>query len=59
MAGSILILFTLGIGLIYVFYGPNSALLGVICLLTMLVPLGIISLILWVMELIVKRANQD
>ena len=59
IAGSILLVFTVGLGLIYAFYGPRSALLGLICLLTMLIPLGLIALVLWAMERFVDRANQD
>lgn len=57
--GFILILFLIGIGLIYVFYGRQAALLGVFCMIFGLSPLVIIWMSLAVIEWIVKRANQD
>jgi hypothetical protein len=59
MIGFILLLFLLGDGLIYFFYGRESAIMGLICLLAGLAPLVLIGLILFGMEWIVKRANQD
>jgi len=52
-----LILFTIGLGLIWVIYGPESALLGLICLLGTLIPVGLIFLFLFGLDKIVK--NQD
>ncbi len=57
--GFILILFLIGIGLIYVFYGQQAAVLGVICLIFGLSPLVIIWMSLAVIEWIVKRAKED
>lgn len=57
--GFILILFLVGIGLIYVFYGRQAALLGFFCMIFGLSPLVIIWMSLAVIEWIVKRANQD
>jgi hypothetical protein len=59
LAGFILLLFVVGGGLIYAVYGLQGALFGFICLLAGLSPLLLIALILWGMEWIVKRVNED
>ena len=57
--GFILLLFTVGVGLIYIFYGQAGALMGLVCILLGLVPVLLIGLALAVMEWIVKRADKD
>jgi hypothetical protein len=57
--GGLLLLFIVGGGLIYLIYGQGAALSGVACLLFGLVPIGIISLVLWLLGWISKRANPD
>jgi hypothetical protein len=59
LVGFILALFIIGGGLIYMIYGPQGALFGFICLLAGLAPLVLIALILYLMEWIVKRANEE
>lgn len=59
LAGGILILFLVGDGLIYLFYGRQAAMLGLLCLLTGLAPLLLIWLILMGFEWVVKRAHQE
>ena len=59
LAGFVIILFLVGDGLIYWIYGPQAALLGLLCLLAGLAPLVLITLILWLMEWVVKRANSE
>ena len=44
-AGFLLVLFVVGDGLIYVFYGREAAVLGFICLFAGLAPLGLIWLV--------------
>jgi len=51
------ILFTVGLGLIWLIYGLESALLGLICLLGTSIPIGLIFLFLLGLDKIVK--NQD
>ena len=58
LAGGILILFLVGDGLIYLFYGPRAAVMGLLCLVAGLAPLLLIWLFLAGMEWIVKRANR-
>ena len=59
LVGFIILLFTVGGGLIYMIYGLEGTIFGFICLLTGLAPLALIALILWGMEWIVKRANEE
>jgi hypothetical protein len=57
--GGLLLLFIVGGGLIYIIYGKGAALSGLACLLFGLIPIGIISLLLWLLGWISKRANPD
>ena len=57
--GFVLILFIVGDGLIYLFYGQNAAIMGIICLGFGLAPMALILLILLGMEWLVRRLNQD
>jgi hypothetical protein len=59
LIGFILILFLVGDGLIYYFYGQGAAVMGVLCLAAGTAPLLLIGLILWGMEWLVKRANME
>ncbi len=59
IAGGILITFIVGLGLIYVFYGPAAAVSGLICLVAGISPLALIGLAFVILEFIVKRANRD
>jgi hypothetical protein len=57
--GGILFFFLVGIGLIYVIYGPSAALSGLLCMGIGLLPLLLIFLVLAIMDAVVKRANRD
>lgn len=56
-AAAFVLLFGLGIGLIYIIYGPGAAGVGLLCLLGGLVPIVLILLALFGMDWIVKRAR--
>ena len=58
LIGGILILFVIGDGLIYLFYGRGAAVMGLVCLLAGLAPLVMIWLLLTVIEWMVKKANE-
>jgi len=58
-AGFIVLLVTVGGSLIYMIYGVEGTIMGLICLFVGLAPLVLIALILWGMEWIVKRANDE
>ena len=57
--GAILLLFILGIGLIYLIYGPGAAMMGITCLLAGLSPVILIVLLLFLLDWIVKRARSE
>jgi len=59
LAGFLLILFIVGDGLIYTFYGIESAILGLLCLVAGTAPLVLIALVLWSLEKLAKRWHED
>ncbi len=58
LIGFFLLLLVVGIGLIYLFYGRNAAVMGLICTGAALLPAVLIWLVLWLMGYIVKKANE-
>ncbi|MCF6277429.1 MAG: hypothetical protein L3J16_01605 [Anaerolineales bacterium] len=58
-AGALLLLFIVGDGLIYIFYGKAAALMGLTCLLAGLAPIVLIVLVMLLLNRIVKLANRD
>lgn len=58
-AGAFLLLFVVGLGLIYVIYGSGAAVMGFLCLLAGLSPLVLIFISLEILNWIQKRANRD
>ena len=59
IGGALLILFIVGLGLIAWLYGVRAALMGFLCLLGALVPIGLIYLFMFGLDAIVKRINKD
>ena len=57
--GAFLLLFVVGLGLIYLIYGSGAAVTGFLCLLAGLSPLVLIFLALELLDWIQKRANRD
>ena len=57
--GALILLFTVGLGLIFFIYGPNAAVSSLICMLAGMVPVALIIIILWGLDWIVKRADRD
>jgi hypothetical protein len=57
--GFFLILFIVGEALIWNFYGREAALFGLLCLLAGVSPLVLIAGILWLMEVFVRKANEE
>ena len=55
--GAVILLFGLGLGLIYFIYGAGAAAVGLLCLLGALVPVGLILGSLYGMDWIVRRAR--
>jgi hypothetical protein len=59
LAGFLLLLFVVGDGLIYAFYGKESAILGVLCLVAGTTPLVLIVLVLWGLEKFSERWREE
>ena len=59
VAAAILMLFIVGVGLIWLIYGFGAAVTGFLCILAAFIPIGLIFLALFGMDWIVKRANRD
>ena len=57
IGGALILLFGVGLLLIYVVYGRGAALVGLLCLLGALIPIGLILGSLYAMDWIVKRAR--
>ena len=59
IVGALLVLFIVGDGLIYAFYGLGAALTGLLCLVGGLVPIILILLFFVLLDWVVKRANRE
>ncbi len=57
--GAVLLLYLVGVGLIYWIYGTSAALMAVLCLTGGVVLAGIIYLVFIGIERIVKNANRE
>ena len=51
--GFIVLLLVVGIGLIYLFYGRSAAITGLFCILASLVPIIMILVAFWIIDLII------
>jgi len=59
LLGFFIILFVVGDGLIWYFYGQASAMLGLVCLVAGIAPLLLIGLILRGLEIFVNRVREE
>lgn len=59
VVGALLLVFIVGLGLIYWRYGAGAAGLGLLCLLGALIPIGLVWLSMLLLEWIVKRNQLD
>ncbi len=57
--GGLLLVFVVGVGLIYIFYGQGAALTGLLCLVVGLIPLLLIWFLFFILEVITKRAKSE
>ncbi len=57
--GALVVLFVVGDGLIYYFYGGGAALTGLLCLLAAMIPVGLTLMILLLLDWIRKRADRN
>jgi len=58
IAGALVLLFLVGLGLIWLIYGFGAAVMGFFCLLAAFVPIGLIFLVLNLSDWILKRAGR-
>jgi magnesium-transporting ATPase (P-type) len=59
IVGGLVLLFVVGLGLIALIYGLNAALMGFLCLLGGMVPIGLVVLVMFGLDVIVKKSNKD
>lgn len=59
LAGALFLLFVIGDGLIWLIYGPGAALMGLLCLLAGLAPVGLTILALSLLDWIHRRVDRD
>ena len=59
IVGGLLLLFVVGIGLIYLFYGQGAALTGLLCMVVALIPLFLIWMMFIVLEFITKKVQDQ
>ncbi len=59
IVGGLLIVFIVGDGLIYLIYGLQAALSGLLCIGGGMLPIILITGFLWVIERVVKNANRE
>ncbi|GAP14755.1 hypothetical protein LARV_02530 [Longilinea arvoryzae] len=55
IAGGLGLVLIVGSTLIYIIYGPSAALLGLLCFLAGILPIGLVIGVLWLFEWISKR----
>jgi hypothetical protein len=53
--GFLLLVFLVGDGLIFYFYGVQAGVAGLICLSGIMVPVLLVALFLWITDRVVKR----
>ncbi len=58
LIGALALLFGVGGILIYLFYGPGGAALGLLCLAVALAPVTLIGLALWGLERVARRGHK-
>jgi hypothetical protein len=55
IAGFLLLVFLVGDGLIFIFYGKGAGLAGLICLLGAMLPIALVVFFLWLADRIVEK----
>jgi hypothetical protein len=56
--GALAILFGVGGLLIFLFYGPGGAALGAVCFVVGLLPVVLILVALWILDVILRRSHE-
>lgn len=57
IVGGLALLIIVGLGLIFFFYGPRAAVSGMVCILVGLLPLILIWVLFFGLEILTKRAQ--
>jgi cation transporter-like permease len=57
--GGLALLFGVGGVLIYFFYGPGGAVLGLLCFLIGLLPVLLVLLALWLLDAVLRRSHES
>jgi hypothetical protein len=57
--GALLLLFIVGMGLVWWLYGLGAAIMGFLCLLGALLPIGLIWFFIFGLDLLVKRIDKE
>jgi hypothetical protein len=59
IVGALVLLFVVGDGLIYLFYGSGAAIVGFLCILGGMLPVVLVILIILIIDWITKRVTRD
>lgn len=59
VVGALILLFTVGVGLIYLIYGQAASITALICLGAFAIPIILIVIVLWIMDKVVKHARPE
>lgn len=59
IVGGLILIFIVGIGLVYLFYGSRAALTGLLCLIVAFIPILLIWLMFLFLEFLTKRARDQ
>lgn len=57
--GAFVLLFVVGLGLIAFFYGWNAALLGGLCILGGMIPVGLVAILMFGLDRVVKGIKKE
>lgn len=57
LSGALFVLFVIGDGLIYFFYGKSAALTGILCILAGVAPVVLVLIVLALLDWIRKRVD--
>lgn len=59
IVGALILLVIVGSALIWWLYGLGAALMGLLCLMAALVPIGVVWLLMLGLDLLVKKLNEE
>jgi heme A synthase len=59
IVGGVALLLVVGLGLVALLYGVPAALMGLLCILGMLVPIALVGLVMFLLDVIVKKSRGE